>query len=62
MFFFSLGKKGPTEKEILDMRIRILQEEKQSLIIENGKLRHALQTLSTMNAANNDANLSTIRG
>jgi hypothetical protein len=62
MFFFGLGKKGPTEKEILDMRIKTLQQEKQDLIIENGKLRHTLQTLSTMNGANNDANLSTIRG
>ena len=62
MFFFGFGKKSPTEKEILDMRIRTLQQEKQDLIVENGKLRHAIATLSTMNGMNNDANLSTIKG
>ena len=59
MFFFRFGK---NEKDILEMRIRILQQEKQNLIIENGNLRNILATLSTINTTNTETAQSTIRG
>jgi hypothetical protein len=62
MFFFSFGKKKTTETDILEMRIRILQQEKQNLIIENGNLRNILATLSNINTTNTETGQSTIRG
>jgi hypothetical protein len=61
MFFFSFGNKK-TEKDILEMRIKILQQEKQNLIIENGNLRNILATLSNVNTTNTETGQSTIRG
>lgn len=61
MFFFSFGNKK-TEKDILEMRIKILQQEKQNLIIENGNLRNILATLSNVNSTNTETGQSTIRG
>jgi len=60
MFFFSFGKKKTTETDILEMRIRILQQEKQNLIIENGNLRNILATLSNINTTNTETGQSTI--